>query len=121
MRSLLAVFVIVSAFSGCQRDNPKHHVKEMLGTYTGTWTFTRNNGTTSELGIVEVNQGSTKKTVYVGPEMAEFEIDGNLNAVMIGNQYRLSFPEGNTDVIKFERLWEGGYEDEFVGYKQDGN
>lgn len=120
MKKILLV-AIVCVLPACQRDNPKHHVKELLGAYTGTWTFTRNNGITSEVGIVEVNQGSTKKSVYVGPEMAEFEINADLTEVMIGSQYRLSFPEGNTEVIKFERLWEGGYEDEFVGYKQADN
>ena len=106
---------------GCKRDNPKHLAKEMIGTYAGTWTFTRNTGTTTEPGIIEVNHGSTKRSVYVGPEMAEFELNEELSPVMSGATLRLSFPEGSTEVIRFERLWEGGYVDEFYGTKQKGN
>lgn len=121
MRLTILTIALLGIAIGCNKDSPKHHVKEMIGTYEGTWTFTRNNGVTSEAGSIDVQQGSTKHTIYVGPEMVEFEMNEDLAPIMVGNQYRLSFPDGNTNVIRFERFWDEPYKDEFNGVKQKEN
>lgn len=121
MRYLLLITVVIVSLQSCERDNPKHHVKEMVGTYSGTWMFVRNNGRTYENGELEVYQGSNKKTIYVGPEMTEFELNENLDPILVGNSFRLSFPDGNTNRIVFERFWDSPYKDEFTGSKVSDN
>lgn len=49
--------------------------------------------------------------------MAEFELSENLDPILIGNSFRLSFPDGNTNRIVFERYWDSPYKDEFTGTK----
>lgn len=120
MRSRVSVFILFILISSCHRDSPRHHVKEMIGTYYGTWTFMRNTGNTSEPGMIEVMQGSQKNTVYVGPELAEFELNEDLDPIILGNSYKLSFPNGSTDMIQFERYLHGQFgegTDIFVGTK----
>jgi hypothetical protein len=122
MRSYWIVFVLLIGVASCNKETPRRHVKDMVGMYEGTWFFERNIGNTSEPGFLEIKQGSTKKTIYVGPEMVEIEMNANLEPIIIGNDYRLSFPDGHTDVIKFERFWDGTFadgKDEFYGYKRE--
>jgi hypothetical protein len=121
MRYIMLMSALIVALPGCERDNPKHLVKEMVGTYSGTWMFVRNNGNTYENGELEVYQGSSKKTIYVGPEMTEFELSENLDPIILGNSFRLSFPDGNTNKIMFERYWDSPYKDEFIGTKATSN
>lgn len=121
MRNGIYVFVCFIVLVSCKRDNPKHHVREMIGSYTGSWTFNRNTGSTYEPGYIEVVQGSQKNTIYIGPEQVEFEINENLDPIILGNLYKLSFPEGTTDKIQFERYLDGTFadgSDVFVGTKE---
>jgi len=111
MRNCISIFVCFVVLCSCQRDNPKHHVKEMIGSYSGLWTFNRNTGSTYEPGGIEVVQGSNKNTIYIGPEQVEFELNENLDPIILGNLYKLSFPEGTTDKIQFERYLNGTFAD----------
>lgn len=122
MRQMKLVLIVVFiALVACNKDSPRHHAKEMIGRYNGSWTFYRTTGEVTESGYLDIEAGSNKNSIIVGPDRIEFELNESLEPIMSGTQYKISFPYGNTEQIVFERYWEGQFgsgSDYFIGNKQ---